>query len=218
MSRYGTAPEVVGVFDLADWQEYMHYMYLPVAMMSDVRLPERLAFAADLIHVCRDIEAARGNHWTYVYLTVRRGFATPGNPLNRPGWHADGFGTPDINYVWTDRFPTLFAIQEFENISEDHVESGKQFDKQVVDPLVQTFRERSLLRLDPFVVHAAPEVPAPGGERGFLKVSFSNDRYNLRGNSHNHLFDYDWKMWSRDEVRNDPAYAGGDIGPQEGAA
>lgn len=29
-----------------------------------------------------------------------------------------------------------------------------------------------------------------------------------------HPFDYDWMMWDRAEVRNDPAYAGGDAGPQ----
>jgi hypothetical protein len=36
----------------------------------------------------------------------------------------------------------------------------------------------------------------------------------LKGNSHNYLFDYDWKMWDRDVLRNDPAYAGKDVGPQ----
>jgi hypothetical protein len=41
--------------------------------------------------------------------------------------------------------------------------------------------------------------------RRFVKVSLSSHRYNLIGNSHNHLLDYDWQMFPRDAARNDPA-------------
>jgi hypothetical protein len=51
-------------------------------------------------------------------------------------------------------------------------------------------------------VHCAPVIPAPGGERRFLKVSFSTDRYNLRGNAHNHSIPYDWPMHNRQAARN----------------
>jgi len=217
---YGRPPRVVA-FPNLEWDEYLHYMYLPVVLpecaWGSIRLPPRLEFLRRVIEFVCERERAFYNG-ARVYVTARRGYATPGNPLNRPGWHADGFGTDDVNYVWTDRFPTLFAIQDFQKISTDHVRSIEQFEEQVDPVRVVTFPDRALLRLDPFVVHAAPEIPAPGGERGFLKISLSHEKYNLRGNSHNYLFDYAWKMWSRDEVRNDPAYAGGDAGPQEIAA
>ncbi len=212
---YGSAPEVIGPFDPA-WSEYMHYLYLPVAMPGQIgiRLPRRLEFLRPVVN---DAWARDGHPFDYCYVTARRGFATPDNPLNRPGWHADGFGTDDVNYVWSDRFPTRFALGDFGEISDDHVVSAAQFEGvvgagevDVVDGVPGT-----VYRLDASVIHATPEIPAPGGERSFFKVSLSNDRYNLAGNSHNYLFDYDWKMWDRAEVRNDPAYAGGDAGPQE---
>lgn len=219
---YGASPHVIGSFDFA-WSEYMHYLYLPVQMPDvehwrddapDVRLPRRLEFLREVIEQIVDNE----QHDGYVYVTARRGFATPGNPLNRPGWHADGFGTTDINYIWHDGGATLFAEHSFGDISDDHVLSVQQFERRVDRQRVRSYPDRTLLRLDPFVVHAAPEIAPPGGERAFLKISLSQDRYNLRGNSHNHAFDYAWRMWSRDEVRNDPAYAGGDAGPQEAGA
>ena len=206
---FGNPPESIGVFDL-DFTEYMHYMYLPVQFAEfgwALRMPSNLAFAQDFVEDVISDEFARNgrNAWRYTYVTARRGFATPGNPLNRPGWHSDGFGTPDINYVWTDRYPTLFAEQKFFDISDDHTESARQFEQQIAAGFVHTYPDKTLQRLDSSVIHAAPEIPAPGGERSFFKVSFSNDRYDLLGNSHNHLFEYDWPMHSRAQQRNDPA-------------
>lgn len=211
MSAYGKRPESLGVHKL-DFTEYMHYMYLPVQFGElgwAFRLPANLEFAREFVEDVIDAEFWRGgagrNRWQYVYVTARRGFATPGNPLNRPGWHADGFGTDDVNYVWTDRFPTMFAEQRFEGISTGHAASMEQFTDQIAAGFVHTYPDKTLLRLDQFVVHSAPEIPAPGGERSFFKVSFSNERYALLGNSHNHLFDYDWPMLPRTVARNDPS-------------
>lgn len=230
MRRYGLAPEPFKRDFLPAWHEYMHYLYLPVVIESvgvhDIRLPPNLEFLRPVVDaIC--IAELDGDGSKHVYVTARRGFATPGNPLNRPGWHADGFGTNDINFIWADRWPTRFALGEFTDISTDHVVSAAQFEQQVMDApgigpsyYAGTIRVEdgvpgTVYRLDPSVVHATPIIPPPGGDRSFFKISVSPDRYNLLGNSHNHLFDYDWKMWSRSEVRNDPAYAGGDSGPQE---
>lgn len=136
-----------------------------------------------------------------------------GQPAEPSRLHADGFGTRDINYIWHDGGATLFAEHEFGEISPDHVVSMSQFN--IRARVTRSYPDRTLLRLDPFVVHRAPDIMAPGGERAFVKISLSADRYNLRGNSHNYAFDYSWRMWSRDEIRNDPAYAGGDAGPQD---
>ncbi len=40
--------------------------------------------------------------------------------------------------------------------------------------------------------------------RTFLKVSFSRDKYDLAGNSHNSRLDYDWPMRERGLTRNTP--------------
>lgn len=228
---YGEPPEEIVSLDL-DWHEYMHYLYLPVVMPGTpgVRLPDRLRFLREIVYEAlrRENHVGAFTEDRYVYVTARHGYASPGNPLNRPGWHCDGFGTEDVNYIWTDRFPTRFATGDFGVVSEDHVLSAKHFDALCGAAIgyggvfayhagtieINEAEPNTLYRLDPFVVHSTPIIPAPGGERSFLKISFSRDKYNLRGNSHNHLFGYEWHMWDRAEIRNDPAYAGGDAGPQ----
>jgi len=219
--EYGKAPGQHGIWDL-NFEEYMHYMYLPIHIPerpNRIDWPKNLGFAADLIeHVIHHEWEIRRNRTSHIYVTARRGYATPGNPLNRPGWHSDGFGTDDINYVWTDRFPTLFAIGDFGNISTDHVESSEQFTHRAEHwkPMtLQTYQDKELLRLDPSVIHTAPPIPAPGGERSFFKISFSNQRYNLKGNAHNHLLDYEWPMYDRQTVRNDPHRAQDDTVKEE---
>jgi hypothetical protein len=218
---YGAAPEIVAYFDLSKtWDEYTHRMYLPVHIPEllerpryegidyppdhlRIELPSDVTFARPLIEKAITHEYdEHGYWWTHVYLTVRMGYATPGNPLNRPGWHADGFGTDDINYVWTDRFPTEFAVTPFEGISDDDQDSLDQFDDQIGASDIVTHTPGLLMRLDASVIHRAPEIPHPGGERRFLKVSFSTERYNLKGNARNRSLTYDWPMHDRQAARN----------------
>lgn len=199
----------------------------------DVRIPDNLQWARPIVNAAMLAEGIL--KWQYVYLTAKHGFATPDKrrrpdqglhaaavlPLNRPGMHCDGFGTEDINYVWWEGAGSRFLVGTLDEVDTDHVESMRQFDHWAACVLagshgrvpadgwgrqVITYPERTLLRLDPFVVHATPELAEGGQMRTFVKVSFSNERYNLLGNAHNHLFDYDWKMWPREVLRNDPAY------------
>lgn len=211
---YGAEPVAVCRF-IPWWDELMHWLYLPVRMISvgdHVRLPENVEFARPAVEAALTDAAWLGWDPKFTYLTMRRGWASTGNPLNRPGWHSDGFGTDDLNYIWTDRFPTELACHDFGQVSDDHAESLEQFaDRAHVTGHVET---GLLYRFDQHVIHRAPEHLDAGGMRSFLKVSLSDDRYNLVGNSHNHLFDYSWRMWERGAIRNDPAYAGGDKGPQ----
>ncbi len=135
-----------------------------------------------------------------------QGWATPDNPLNRPGWHCDGFGTNDMNYVWWNGPGTRFTLAEFHDVSSDHVRSMQQFDEQAErDPRhVYSPPVGNLYALTPSVVHATPIIGAPGCMRQYVKVSLSDERYNLENNSHSYMFDYDWPLHSRDAVRNDP--------------
>jgi len=214
--RYGSPPVEVAVLHL-DWDELMHWLYLPVKMPgTGLRLPPNLMFAVDAVHAAMFDAADQGREVQddYVYLTARRGFASAGSPLNRPGWHCDGFGTDDLNHVWSDRWPTRYWESPSEpKISPDHHDSLREFEE-LARILPWNIREMSperLYRLDPYVIHDVPQIPAgEGGMRSFLKVSFSRHRYNLVGNSHNHEFDYAWKMWPRDIARNDPAAAQAD--------
>lgn len=230
---YGVAPVDLGEFPVA-WHEYLRYLYLPVVIPDhdllspvqvslnprigvmpspiDIVLPERLRFAEPMVEAAIDDYLAGHHGWPvtrwsdlYVYVSAHRGYATPGNPLNRPGWHTDGFGSDDLNYVWFDAVPTWMAVQPFVGIDPDHVASLDQMTAQIDhDRVIKDLPCQHLYRLTPHVVHAAPEIPAPGLTRSFLKISISAHRYNLLGNSHNYQIAYQWQMHDRAELRNDP--------------
>lgn len=165
-----------------------------------MRLPPNLECCRDLIW--RSEEAAP-RHYRHTYVSVRKGWATPDNPLNRPGWHCDGFGSDDHNFVWWVGPGTRFAVQPFTDISDDHTKSLRQFEAQIRPDCVRSYPERTLYALTPRVVHATPLIDPPGCMRQYVKVSLSDHRYNLADNSHNYLFDYDWPMADREIVRND---------------
>lgn len=177
-------------------------------------LPERLRFLERAIWAAFEDAWSLGFGDPYIYVTARRGFATPGNPLNRPGWHCDDFGGTDLNYIWADRWPTrILRSDDPLNISDDDAESMSDMDLIATvaanggydgDPRIVDAPVGHLLRLSPYVIHDTPVIPAPGGMRSFFKISVSTHRYNLIGNSHNHLLDYDWPMHDRAAVRNQP--------------
>ena len=210
---YGSLPHIVGRFDIS-LTEVMHYLYLPVSIDCDPRLPPRLALPTN-IECCRQmIHAAlrsTSRSYRYVYLTARKGWASPDNPLNRPGWHCDGFGTDDMNFIWWVGPGTRIAAQDFHEISDDHVRSLEQFEEQVDLNSLVTYPEQTLIALDPFCVHSTPLIKAPGCWRQFVKISLSDNRYNLENNSHNYLLNYYWALHSREDLRNDPHQAQADF-------
>lgn len=207
---YGDRPVNIGHFPIT-LSEVMYYLYLPVRMLdSDIRLPPNVEVCRPLIHAAESYLRSQTRDlgtYEYFYLSARKGWATPDNPLNRPGWHCDGFGTHDMNFVWWSGPGTRFAAQEFDGIERDHIKSLAQFEQQVKPDCVYSPPEKNLYAINPSVVHATPIVGAPGCMRQYIKISMSNERYNLENNSHNYLFEYDWPLHSRDVIRNDPHQA-----------
>lgn len=192
--------------------EMMHYLYLPVKMagMNEpgcVRLPENVKQVGPLLDIalryCAN-ELKRDYEKDYYYLSARKGFATQDNPLNRPGWHCDGYGTEDANFVYWLGHGTRFTLQEFKDISFDHVKSLKQYADQVEWEEAYTPPARTLYYISPLCVHTTPAIPKQGAMRQYIKISVSTEKYNLEDNSHNYLFDYKWEMHSRSTIRNDP--------------
>jgi len=206
--QYGNPPEVVRSIKL-DPSEMMLYLYLPIKMADnfELRIPERLKYLQEITNaVMYDAYASLGvkeiDENYYVYMTAKTLFVDAKSPGNRPGWHVDGYGSNgDLNYIWYDMNPTEFAIQDFHNIPDDDFESLEAMTAQVKDETITTYPNETLIRLDESVVHRVNPKPETG-VRTFIKVSVSKHRYDLKGNSHNHLFDYDWPMHDRSEVRN----------------
>lgn len=201
---YGKLPLFLGTVD-CELREVMYYLYLPIKMDGpDIRMPENLHCVRSIVDLCISHCDMYHLDYKYMYISARKGWASPDNPLNRPGWHCDGFGTNDLNFVWWDGPGTRFANQRFEGIVSDHNRSMTQFNEQVIEDRVHTYPPHGVYVIDPFVVHATPIIQPPGCMRQYIKVSMSNHQYNLENNSHNYLFNYQWHLHSRDTLRNDP--------------
>lgn len=202
----GSAPVRISSFKF-DLPEVMYYLYLPVVMGREwrrIEMPHNIHCLYSMVVSARNFANEHYN-WDpkYAYISARKGWATKDNPLNRPGWHIDGYGSSDLNFVWWAGDGTRFAIQEFKDVSPDHTRSLEQFEEQVDLSKVETPEAKTLYLIDQSVVHATPDIVTPH-MRQYVKISFSEHEYALENNSHNYAFQYNWKMQGREEIRNDP--------------
>lgn len=206
--KYGAEPEIVAECELEP-SEFQYYVYLPIKMNDGptVRVPQNLMWLTELLGFVEYDDD------DYVYLTVKHMIHQAGCPVNRPGWHSDGFGTDDVNYVWYDCHPTDFAIGDFEvydKVPEDDKLSLDHFDRWALFLYLENkvafknYPNKSLIKMDQYVVHRVSEKLFTG-TRCFVKISVSKNRYDLQGNSHNYLFNYDWDMKPREVTRNQPS-------------
>lgn len=204
---YGILPKNLGQVQV-DCQEMMFYQYLPICMPSshEIIMEPRLNCFRDIVgKICCQFIAEYGLTRfvdSYIYLTAKRGWVQPGNNFNREGWHSDGFLTNDINYIWSDCLPTVFAEGNFQITPDDKI-SMVEMEEQAEKAVHHTYPANSLLRLDESCIHKCGNIDK-GRMRTFVKVSFSYDKYDLIGNSHNYEFHYDWEMKPRGETRNIP--------------
>lgn len=213
INPYNSAPKNLGPFSV-DCQEMMFYQYLLVkksgATDPSPIFEKRLDCFSTIIGAsCCDFIGTYGldsYNDSNVYLTAKHLYQPPNTSFNRFGWHCDGFMTDDINYIWCDNHPTIFCIQPFSLTMDDAISMG-EMEEQARKENEVTFPENSLLRLDQYNVHKVMEIKK-GCMRTFVKVSFSEDKYDLKGNSKNYLLNYDWEFRERDEERNIPQKMG----------
>lgn len=194
---YGIAPDDMGKVDI-NLTEIMFYLYLPIQMrgFDAFIVPRRLRPLFPLLHKIPSMERSD----KYVYLTCKRTHVSSGSMANRPGWHCDGFGTDDINYIWYDSAPTEFCLQNFD-LPEDDAASLVAMNDQARPENIHTYPNKHLLKLDERSVHRVSEVPYDG-MRTFIKITLSRHSFDLEGNSHNYLLDYDWEMRPPSKTRN----------------
>lgn len=205
---YGAMPKVLAEQVEIPCREFMLYQYLPIKMAGSAEIvrEKRLeCFDGIIGTVCCDYVGLRGLDAfmrSYVYLTAKRKYQLPGRPFNRPGWHSDGFLTNDINYVWSDGCGTEFNSSRFTLTLDDSVALG-EMEAQAEERLSKQYPDNSLLRLDQYCIHRVADTEKPC-IRTFVKVSISEDKYDLADNSRNYLIDYNWSLRTRKAERNMP--------------
>jgi hypothetical protein len=205
--KYGKLPKYLGLYDI-QCDEMLFYQYLPIKLKNQTEpiVEDRLKCFEDLIgNICCDFVGEFGLDRfinSNVYLTAKKMYQVDGASFNRKGYHSDGFLTDDINYVWCDKNPTVYNYSPFKLTLDDKI-SMQEMEEQANNEAIEIYPENSLLRLDQFSIHKVSEIKSLS-LRTFIKVSFSDDEYNLKGNSKNYLLDYDWEMRDRKLERNIP--------------
>ena len=210
---YGSSPIEIASDTIVDNSEMYFYQYLPIKLLgvTELSIPDRLKnieticinIVDDFFNcVCQKDLTKYGQF--YIYLTAKCLYVKGGENLNRMGWHCDGFMSDDINYIWCDSIPTEYVTGEFELV-QDHEKSIEQMNRLFYHSQPLKCKPNSIYRLDETVIHRCDYNRSKDAVlRNFVKVSFSKERYNLRGNSHNYLLDYDWEMKERNQSRNHP--------------
>lgn len=221
--RYGKLPEDLGLVDINP-TEMLFHMYMPISLpgMTVAIIPDHLWAFRPLVNMARENDPQRFKD-EYVYLTAKTLWVSGSYIGNRPGWHSDGFGTDDLNYIWADRAPTDFLhVVKHQYDWMDGDDFGVYFDDCQADACnrfyefcdilagrlgdqsaIKHFEDKHLLKLDPSVIHRSP-VDFEEGMRSFAKVSISKDVYNLEGNASNPLLETGWEMKKRTVERNHP--------------
>ena len=214
-------PKSVGVFQLTS-KEYCQYLYLPIKMAGsfNIVIEPRLRFLTNMVAEVIAQESQRTSLFSlcekYIYLTIKQTFIAKEAHHNRPGWHSDGFGTYDVQYIWFDKFPTEFMIGEF-NVSSDDTESMADFQRYSENMVLNNrgFRLPGpgsyFHQPDPFHLYFIDQnnihrtTPATeDGVRTFIKITVSSHIYAQEGNSVNYDLDYSWDLAPRYIDRNQP--------------
>ncbi len=202
---YGIVPINLGLLNI-DLVEYMYYLYMPIKLPNDVfKLEPRLEIFKQFIDECISYEEFNIQKVSskYIYLTINHRISDVGYNHNRPGWHSDGFGTNDINYIWYNNTPTEFCLQQYNNVPEKDSESLEYFDKESKIDNIITYDNCNILRLNQYSVHRIG-YKKEFGPRLFIKLSISDKLYNLKGNSINYLLGNMYDMHERKPYRNTP--------------
>jgi hypothetical protein len=205
--KYGDLPRNLGLFEVP-CHEMMFVQYMPIklAYESCPNWDKQFNCFSDLIAatIANFIDTFGDEAWeeTYIYLTAKHMYQVPNSSFNRHGYHSDGFMTSDINYIWSDKFPTIFNTTNFNLTLDDRISIG-EMEEQAIKENEITYPDKSLVRLNQYNIHKVGD-NSTGGLRTFVKLSFSKDKYDLIGNAHNHLLDYNWEMKERSVERNIP--------------
>lgn len=204
-TEYGTAlPEDLGLINL-NLTEYMYWLECPVSVagVHHLELPDNLKqFEAILEAIA--IDEPQRFHDDFVYVTAKVMPISKGCISQRPGWHCDGFGTDDLNYIWYDSLPTDFISFPDPVIVPENCKILDEIIDGYMDFPITRYPEMHLLKLDERIIHRPSNDAPKVSVRGFVKVTVSRHEHRLLGNSINHQLGLDWVYEARGKERNHP--------------
>ena len=193
-------------YSLCDkYVEDCYILFLPIQIDGKYALPKNLQYCEPLIKAAI---ADYRDPYRYVYLSIDSRFCPQDSYHKRPGWHVDGFKTTDENYCWVNLMPTEYLDLkiDFRPMNMSHEKSMEMFSDMATHNFneIKEIAEEVLYKMDG-CIHRTPLI-RKSCHRTFIKISFSNYKYNLKGNAINYLLDYNWEYFDRKSTRNCPIY------------
>lgn len=182
---------------------------MPIKMPgSEIRIPGELEQFREFLQKIIDHEKAINPRMDefYMYLTVDQNAVKKGLTHRRPGVHIDGVQgaryavklPPEHLYSASDRLGTVFYDQAFDLTALDpakqHVHA--ELERQAKEENARATPDFDIAFWDSYSVHRA-DIATEDLFRTFIRVEFSMKQYDSDGDTHNPLFDYDWKPVAR---------------------
>lgn len=210
LAQFHTArrPWIVGSLPAGELQGLSSIVDMPVKFPgSDYRFPQDLEALCAVLRPLLDIEESINPNVKeyYGYATLDTRNVRCGTTQRMPRAHVDGFQgariTPKVpiehHYVFYDSIPTEFHWQPFALDNFDHSRDvWDELSGQVMQEKTILFPPNAVAFIDAYTVHSA--VPAAEDQtRVFVRLSYSVRQLDRLGNTHNPMFDYDWKMVER---------------------
>jgi O-acetyl-ADP-ribose deacetylase (regulator of RNase III) len=182
---------------------------MPIKMPgSEIRVPKELEQFREFLQKIIDHEKAVNPRMDefYMYLTVDQHAVKKGLTHRRPGVHIDGVQgaryavklPPEHLYSASDKLGTVFYDQPFDLTALDpakqHVHA--ELERQADETRASAVPDFDIAFWDSYSVHRA-DLAKEDLFRTFIRVEFSMKQYDSEGDTHNPLFEYDWKPVAR---------------------
>lgn len=147
----------------------------------------------------------------YCYITIDQSIVERNKTQRHGGAHVDGFQgeriSPklyvDHSYIVMDNTPTVFYNQPFK---VDHLDPSKhnfflEFDRQKEARYKISPQCGEIVKFNAYAVHEAAKT-SETTTRTFFRMSYTVRQFDRLGNTHNPMFNYNWKMVERNIAEN----------------
>ena len=157
-------------------EQYILRMMVRTPTSGGFQIPSELEWLRLVIETCNSQQKQDGIENPYCYVTVRHGIV---RSETDDLWHVDGFSMrvphiPEQNYIYASTQGTEVLEQEISLPGDfDSMRHNiHQYFQDVADVKnIRTLKDKTLYRIDPYVVHRRPTVTA-GMVRTFFRISF----------------------------------------------
>lgn len=187
----------------------MRCLDMPIKMPgSEYRLPVEFGQWSEVITMAVSHQHTHNPEVSdfYAYLTVDQKPVLSGKSQRKAGLHVDGYQgarispkvASDRSYICASCLPPVIHNQSFpiEDMDDSKENVFHAFDRMAHPSSLIVAPALNLVFMDCYTVHGV-QVADKDMSRTFFRLSYSVRQYDRLGNSHNHLFDYNWPMFDR---------------------